>query len=80
MAKTAEQAMAKYARKTQNAAAKWKANTTGASGHLQQGLSEAGFSPGPEFMSSWQAGVQAAEYRPGNPQKWLDNTRRGISR
>jgi hypothetical protein len=80
MAKTAEQAMAKYARKTQNAAGKWKANTQGATEAWARGLADAGFTVGPETRSAYQAGVGAAEYRPGNPQKWLENTRRGLAR
>jgi len=80
MAKTAEQAMAKYARRTQGAAGKWKANTTGATEAYRRGLADAGFTVGPETTSAWQSGVAAAEYSPGNPQKWLDNTRRGLAR
>jgi hypothetical protein len=80
MAKSAEAAMAKYARKTQNAAAKWKQNTSGATEAWARGLADSGFTVGPETRSAYQAGVSAAEYRPGNPQKWLENTRRGLAR
>lgn len=80
MAVSLEAAQAKYARKTQNAAGKWKSNTTGAGPRLQEGLRRIGASPGPEFMSAWQAGVNAAEYRPGDPNKWRENFLRGVSR
>lgn len=77
---TLQQGQAKYARKTQAAIPRWKQRTLSSEGELVSGLREAGASPGPEFLGSWREGVQAADYRGGNPDKWLRNTVAGISR
>jgi hypothetical protein len=80
MAKTLAEAQAKYARKTQNAAGKWEANTRGSGDRWAQGLSAFGVTPGPQSRAAFDAGVAAASYKPGDPNKWAEGMRRGLSR
>lgn len=80
MAKTFQSGMATYERKTQAAIPTWKQRTLSAEPYLVEGIREAGGQPGPEFLGSWRSGVNAANYRGGNPNKWLQKTLAGIAR
>lgn len=76
----------KWERKTANAGSKWKANTSGKGEALRAGLQRAGFSAGPQFMSSWESGVSAVSAADfdsaiaGKGAKWETNTAAGIAR
>lgn len=64
----------KYARKTANAAAAYNA----AKGRMVQNYTAGvarfiGASPAAHIVSNYQAGVQAAQYRGGDPDKWQRN-------
>ncbi len=83
MAKSMESAMAKYQRKTAPGGPgeqKYQAKKGQMVQNWQRGLAEAGMPPGPISTQAYQQGVAGAQYRGGNPQKWLENTRAGISR
>lgn len=76
-----ESGKAKYARKTgASGAAKYNAAKGTMPGRWAEGLRAAGVSPGPIATASYQAGVSAAQYRGGDPDKWERNFREGISR
>ena len=83
---TIEQGQAKWERKMSNAGEKWKASVSGKSAALAEGLRNAGFSPGPQFLASWQAGVDGTSAQDfqsnvsGKGAKWAANTQAGISR
>jgi len=70
----------KYNRKTETMAQNYNA----AKGRMVQnwvkGLSEkAGVTPSASRVQAYQNGVSAAQYRPGNGQKWAENWRRAMT-
>lgn len=87
MAKSPQEAIAKYDRNTQNAGGRWQAGVQGAGGRYQAGLGEFLGVPIPgQWVSSWQAGVSspqaAARYQQGTQgggQKWFDGMRRAAT-
>ncbi len=73
---------AKYARKTGPGgagAAKFNASKGRATANWVEGLSRAGITPGPLTQQAYQAGMAAAEYRGGDPEKWERNLRAALS-
>lgn len=70
----------KYARKTAAAADKWNAAKGRMVQNWQAGMAEAGLTPGPMTTAAYQAGISAAQYRGGNPDKWERNLRAAVSR
>ncbi len=67
------EAKAKYARKTANAGGSWDA----AKGRMKQnwgeGLRRFGTPPGPRRTAAYNAGIDAATYKTGDPEKWARN-------
>jgi hypothetical protein len=79
---TIQSAKEKYARKTgpgSAAEAKYNAAKGRMAANWSAGLAAFGVNPGPIAQQSYQAGVAAARYRGGNPDKWEANFRAGIS-
>ncbi len=72
-------AKAKYARKTgpgSLAAAKWNAAKGRMQANWGSGMARfLGGSPRAEVVSAYQAGINAAQYRGGDPDKWERNLR-----
>ena len=79
---TMESAQAKYARKTAPGGP-GEARYNAAKGRMvqnwQAGLQRFGITPGPISTQSYQAGVASAQYRGGDPTKWANNLRAGLS-
>lgn len=71
---------AKYARKTAQGADKWNASKGRMQQNWVEGMTRAGLAPGPMTTQSYAAGIQAAQYRGGDPEKWERNLRAAISR
>lgn len=73
----------KYARNTgpgSAAAGKYDSAKATMVADWQAGLSAAGQAPGPLTTQAYQAGISAAQYKGGDPNKWERNYRRAISR
>jgi hypothetical protein len=71
---TIQSAKAKYARKTANGAAAYNAAKGRMSTNYAAGLARfAGRPPSGQVVSNYQAGINAAEYRGGDPDKWERN-------
>ena len=87
MAKSPQEAIAKYNRNTAGGAGRWQAGVQGAGSRYSSGLGEFLGVPVPgQWVSSWQAGVSspqaAARYASGTQnagQKWFDGMRRAAS-
>lgn len=80
---TLQSGMEKYRRKTAPGGpgeAKFNASKGTAVAHWREGLAAAGMPPGPISTAAYQSGMAAASYRGGDPQKWAERTREGISR
>lgn len=80
---TPQSAMEKYARKTAPGGpgeAKFNASKGQATQRWTEGLRAAGFAPGPITTQAYQAGMANAQYRGGDPNKWLRRTQEGMSR
>ena len=71
---------AKYTRKMQTAVAKYNAKKGQMAENWAAGLARAGVTPGPVHRAAYQAGIAAANFRGGDPDKWESNFRAGISR
>lgn len=72
---------AKYARKTgPDGASKWNASKGRMQQNWSEGLARAGTPPGPQTTAAYAAGINAAQYRGGDPDKWERNFRAGIGR
>jgi hypothetical protein len=64
----------KYARKTQNARASYDAAKGRMKANYAAGMAR--FLGGPvasHIAASYSAGIDAAQYQPGDPDKWLNN-------
>lgn len=73
----------KYRRKTAPGGpgeAKFNASKGVATGHWTAALAAAGITPGPISTASYSAGMSASVYRGGDPDKWEQRTREGLSR
>lgn len=70
---TLESATQKYARKTAAGAAKWNAAKGRMAANYSKGLAEFGIQVAPEIAASYSAGINAAQYRGGDPNKWREN-------
>ncbi|RJO60346.1 MAG: hypothetical protein C4542_09650 [Dehalococcoidia bacterium] len=71
---TLESAKAKYARRTANGAAAYNAAKGRMASNYSSGIQRfIGAPPAAHIVSSYQAGIQAAQYRPGDPDKWARN-------
>lgn len=73
---TLSSAQEKYARKTANAAASYNAAKGRMQANYAAGVSR--FLGGPvaaHIVSAYQAGINAAQYRGGDPAKWAANYR-----
>lgn len=69
-------AKAKYARKTANAAAKWNASKGRMAANWSSGMARfLGGAPNSIVTSNYQAGINNATYRGGDPDKWERNLR-----
>lgn len=79
---TMASAKEKYARKTSAGgpgAAKWNGAKGRMAGNWAAGMQRFGVTPGPISQQAYQAGIAAAQYRGGDPDKWEANFRAGIS-
>ncbi len=73
---TIESAKAKYARKTAAGAAAYNAAKGRMVGNWTAGMSRfLGGPPAGHVQQAYQAGVAAAQYRAGDPEKWAANLR-----
>lgn len=77
---TLQSAKEKYARKTASAAGKWNA----AKGRMQSNYAAGvqrflGASPSGRVVANYQAGINAATYRGGDPEKWARNLVAGLT-
>ena len=72
---TLASAREKYARKTgTTGAANWNAAKGRMASNYAAGLAEfGGASPNPAVVAAYQAGINAAQYRGGDPSKWERN-------
>lgn len=73
---TLQSAKEKYARRMTNAAANWNAAKPRMSSNWSQGMSA--FLGGPVSstrVSNYQNGINSAQYRGGDPDKWERNLR-----
>lgn len=79
---TMQSAKDKYARKTgpgSAAEAKYNNAKSRMVNNWSTGLQRFGITPGPIATQSYQAGVAAAQYRGGDPNKWEAGFRAGLS-
>ena len=85
MAKTLDYMRQKWERKTQGAGERWKRRVTGAESRLAEGLRALGVNPGPEFLASYRAGVDACSAGDfqnsiaGKGDKFIRNYVEGVS-
>lgn len=80
MANSISESKAKYARKTAAGAAKWNAAKGRMSQNYASGVARwLGQSPSGTVVSNFQAGIAAANYRGGDPDKWERNTIAGLT-
>jgi len=78
---TLASAKAKYARKAAAGAAKYNAAKGSMPGNYSRGVAEfLGRPPGPLTTQAYQAGIAAAQYRAGDPEKWERNYVESMSR
>lgn len=73
----------KYRRKTAAGGIgeqKWNASKAVAASHWTAAMAAAGLPAGPLTQSAYQAGMSAAAYRGGDPDKWERNLREAMSR
>ena len=71
---TLQSAKEKYARKMQTAAAAYNAAKGRMAANYSAGLAQfLGRPPAGHIVSAYQAGINAAQYRGGDPDKWERN-------
>ena len=77
---TLQSAKEKYARKTANAASAWNAAKVQMSSRYAEGVARfLGSPPSGRVMSNYSAGIQAAQYRGGDPNRWAEGYTRAMT-
>lgn len=77
---TLQSAKEKYARKTSAAGPKWAAAKGRMSANYSSGIARfLGSAPAGHVVAAYQAGINAAQYRGGDPDKWERNLRAALT-
>jgi len=77
---TLQSAKEKYARKTANAASAWNSQKGNMPGRYAEGVARfLGSPPSQRVMANYAAGIQAAQYRGGDPERWAQGYARAMS-
>jgi hypothetical protein len=77
---TIQSAKEKYARKTANAASKWNAAKGRMNSNYASGVARfLGSAPSATVVSNYSAGINAAQYTGGDPEKWERNYRAAMT-
>lgn len=77
---TLASAKEKYIRKTANAAAKWNAAKGRMSANYPAGIAKfLGSPPAGHVVAAYQAGINSAQYKGGDADKWERNLRAALT-